>query len=236
MDDPSLVKIVIGVVTGVVVFLLGQVLWRWITDSWKRFSLKTALMTDAIITLNKLRDQRKRLDTYIANCTKADILKNPSGIVLAGPLEKTSDAYELLSPWDVQKIVHYFDRWERFQKLEERYEAVFQKVIEELKDDPQPPKDVALIEYLDQAQGMLRLMKEAASELCYLSCVLFKDLCSPPWTYLYIRYSRNRWSSMMELVKEMQQYEGEVSSATRAVEEMPQKPTSPVQAAAPQVS
>lgn len=198
------------IVSAVVIYVLNQ----QITTYVRKRRLKTALLVDCIETLERLADAypgfecERQPDLSSADDLEA-ATKHFNGFVVVGPMPETRELIALLRPREARLIVQYFERWELFRGLEQRYSATYQRLVETAAKCCQEGADVERRlreEYWQQLRVSLTEMQTTARELCLFSCKIFLAL-APQNELALGENSNRRWKSWKDFQEEKRKYD-----------------------------
>ncbi len=196
--------------TGVVVYLLNQ----HVTTHFRRSRLKNVILVDCIETLQRLSNEyptfRCHRPTELTLEEDFGAVRNhPNGFVVAGPMQEPKELVTLLRQAEARVVVRYYERWELFMSLEERFTVAYQRLLEaSAKACHSEQVDSLLLkeEYWQQVKCLLALMNDTGREVCLFACKVFR--CLAPFNELELEEnSCNRWKTWQEFEAEKERYE-----------------------------
>lgn len=199
-----------AIVSAVAAYILQQV---WSTSVRKR-RLRSAVIVDCLETLNRLSEQYSGF-----NCNRPEGLTSEddfaaarshcNGFVVTGAMPETKELITLLDQKEARLLVWYFERWDLFKNLEERYAVTYQRLLEAAAKCCEPNSEVEKRlkeEYWQQLRVSLDQMRETGRELCLFACRLFRAIA--PTNELELEEnSDGRWKEWADFEKERKRFE-----------------------------
>ena len=190
----------------IVAFVSTQWAWHICLTQIRISRLRTALAIDCLATLNKFGSLYSEFGNYSKKCTKDMLFEVPSNFIVSAPLNEPRELIALVNKEEAILIIHYYDRWARLVAFEQRFAVVFEKAITILAGKDHDVNSKLIDEFLEQLSGILELMEEAAAELCYLSCKLYRKYsCSDE--FLLADHSGSRWNKWADWTNELKRHE-----------------------------
>jgi hypothetical protein len=176
--------------------------------------LRDALLVDCIESLKRLSKKYSGFQCNRPPATSAaeDLLavrSHMSGFVVAGAAPETRELITLLDKHRSRLVVWYFERWELFKSLEQRYSTTYQKLLESAAkccDDDSVAARNLREEYWDQMAMLLSEMSSVGRDICRYACRVFRALASFNELELFDS-SNERWHDWSEFEAELASYQ-----------------------------
>lgn len=206
---------------GVAVVVLGNAFLDWIRTCAKRRRLKSSLLVECLETLNKLSDEQfkycrtKGDDENDWKCIQDQV----RGFIFGTPLDEPKELVSLTNEREARLVVRFYERWSLFVSYEQYHAKLHDQLVEIISrccGNAQEADDVRRMkeECWSQLEGALATLKDAARDLCGLSCALFRQFAWPSECKLR-RLSENRWQSWQAFEEEASKYPCFSSASTK---------------------
>lgn len=138
MNSPTLGTVLIGIVTSLLTTMVAFLVQESIRTRRQIERMLLGLSLDCVGTINAFERDIKVLDKCKSVVAEkpSDILQDfqklrclPSGIIVSPPLEFPKELVNLLPASDARHVFLYYDSWERFHELENRYRTTFNDLL-----------------------------------------------------------------------------------------------------------
>ena len=200
----------VGIVTGILSFVVSRVLYDLYTTHQKRSRLTNALLVECAATLHRFDSIREAIRAPIRDEPKeideAAVRDLISGVVVSEPIDPAKELITLLRPKEAKQVVYFFDLWKTFIAQEKRYSELYKALLLDVCSE-RSCKGLAE-EYWEQLHGILKDMNITVRDLSHTCCMLVRYF-GPISDYDLADVCDNRWTSWKEWGEERNRYQPE---------------------------